>query len=114
MMWRVAAAMPLAVPPIADGDRPVDQLVAHRARPQTPLVPDVRDAPLLADAGLILEPQLDPLGLRMGGRYLGAALGQVFLNGSCSARLAARGCTGRAFCHDRFRLLTRRSIPVAL
>ena len=74
----------------------------------------MREAPLLADAGFILEPQLDPLGLRMGGRYPGEALGQVFLNRSCSARLAARGCTGRAFCRDRFRLLTKRSIPVAL
>ena len=38
-----------------------EALLPRPARPSASLVPDVRDAALLADPGLVLEPQLDPL-----------------------------------------------------
>lgn len=74
------------------------------------LEPDTRAAAFLADAGLILAPEL----------YLGVGMGLCdgpqrsgeapFLKRSCAAA-SAFGWLGRAFCQDRFSDFTRRSIP---
>ena len=96
----------------ADQGGRAEALIVPAARPQAPLVPDARDAPLLADAGFSLDPPLDPLRLRVGGRYRGEALGQACLNRACAGGSASGG-TGRAFGHDRSRRCTSRSMPVA-
>jgi hypothetical protein len=73
------------VPLGADGAEQVDRgeaVLAPPARAHAPLVPDVGGAALLADAGLVLEPQLDPRGLGMLGRDPAHHLGQAFLNRS--------------------------------
>ena len=52
----------------ADGAEQVgggEAVLVQPARPRAFLVPDVGDAALLADPGLIHEPELDPLGLGM-------------------------------------------------
>ena len=88
-------------------------MLAHAARAHAFLVPDVGDAALLPDPGFVLEPQLDPSGL---GVLVGGPphqLGEAFLNRSCAFG-SAPGWTGRAFCHDRSRPRTSRSMPVSL
>jgi len=47
-----------------------EALLAHAARAHPFLVPDVGDAALLADPGLVHEPELDPFDLRVPGRRL--------------------------------------------
>jgi hypothetical protein len=70
--------------------------VAYRPGPRAALRPDPGQRALLADAGLVLEPDLErpaPRGLRQRRRY---RFGEVFLNASCAAGSALR-CRGRGF-----------------
>ena len=73
---------------------PVVTLVTRGAWAASLFGPDVRQGALLADAGLILEPDFD--GLCLGCLWEGFAhdLGEVFLKASCSAG-SASGCCGR-------------------
>src|SRR5204862_4880384 len=56
--------------------------------------PDPGQGALLADAGLILEPDLDRLAAGALGQRLAYQLGEAFLNASCAAS-SAFGCLGR-------------------
>jgi hypothetical protein len=70
--------------------------VADCARPRAASGPDPGGSALLADAGLVLEPDLERLAsrrFRQGGGY---RLGKVFLNASWAAS-SALGCWGRGF-----------------
>jgi hypothetical protein len=53
--------------------------VAHAARPQALLVPSAADAAGLADPGLVLEPDLEALGLGMLAGDLGDQGREFFL-----------------------------------
>ncbi len=86
---------------------------AKRCSPHPFLVPDVGDAPLLPDPGLVREPQLDPLRLGVPGGDPADQVGQAALKRAC-ARGSASGWAGLAFCQDRSRLLSKRSMPVSL
>ena len=74
----------------ADGTEQVGVGVAPiggQARPGTCLRPDPRAAVLLSQSGLVLEPDLDPLGLGQTG-YVGRQRGgEVFLNASIARSL---------------------------
>ena len=78
-----------------------EALLAHPARAHASGVPDVGDAPLLADPGLVHDPRLDPSRLGMPGGHLADQRGQVLLKRSCAFG-SASGWTGRAFCQDRW------------
>jgi hypothetical protein len=90
-----------------------EALLAHAAWAHALLIPDVGRAPFLADPGFVLEPQLDPLGLGVPGGDLPDQGRQAFLNRSCTFG-SVSGWTGRAFCQDRSRPFSSRSIPVSL
>lgn len=78
---------------------PLVALVAATRRALTPDPPAVTDPALVADAGLVLEPQLEPLlGMRRGGGLQRLAE-PPFLNASRAAG-SPFGCDGRAFCQD--------------
>ncbi len=88
-----------------------EALLAHTARADPLLVPDMGDAALLADPRLVHEPQLDPLPGVLAREPLDQ-VGQSFLNCSCAFR-SASGWTGRAFCQERSRPLSSLSIPAS-
>src|SRR3954471_14630716 len=67
--------------------------------------PDPGQGALLADAGLILEPDLDRLAAGALGQRLAYQLGEAFLNAACAAA-SAFGCWGRT---DRRAKPSRRS-----
>ena len=97
----------------ADGTEQVgrrEAVLVQPARPGAFLVPDVGDAALLADPGLIHEPELDPLGLGMPRCCFLHQAGQGFLNRACATG-STSGWTGRAFCQERSRLLSSLSMP---
>ena len=89
-----------------------EAMLAPPTRAHALLVPDVGRAALLADAGLVLEPQLHPRRLGMSGGGLADQPGQAFLKRSRAAG-SAPGWTGRDFCRERSRRLTNRSIPLS-
>ena len=64
---------------------PVVAGVARRARARAALRPDPGERALLADAGLVLEPDLERLAPRGLGQRRRYRLGEVFLNASCAA-----------------------------
>ena len=66
-----------------------EALLPHPARADALPVPDVGEAALLADAGLVHEPQLDPRRLGVTVRRLPHRAGQGFLNRSCALRSAS-------------------------
>ncbi len=75
---------------------PLVARVAHRPGPRAALRPDPGERPLLADARLVLEPDLErlvPGVLRQRRRY---RRGEVFLNAAWAAGSALR-CCGRGF-----------------
>ncbi len=87
----------------ADGGEDVGPLVADltwaRGAP-APEPPAVADPALVADAGLVLEPELEALvGMRFGGRLQGRAE-PLFLKRSC-ASASLCGCAGRTFCREK-------------
>src|SRR4030095_10476342 len=88
-----------------------EALLAHAARADPLLVPDVGDAALLADPGLVHEPQLDPLP-RVLAREPLDQVGQSFLTRSCAFR-SASGWIGLVFCQERSRPLSSRTIPLS-
>src|SRR4051794_14287794 len=67
--------------------------VAGRPGPGAAPRPDPGQRALLADAGLILEPDLDRLAAGVLGQRLAYQLGEAFLNASCAAS-SAFGCLG--------------------
>ena len=93
-------------------DRLVAQ-VAHAARAHAALVPAPADAAGLADPGFVQEPDLKPLGLGMVAGDLGDQRGEFFLKRSWALR-SASGWIGRAFCQDRSRSWSSRSMPFSL
>ena len=93
-------------------DRLVAQ-VAHAARAQAALVPAPADPAGLADPGLVQEPDLEPLGLGVVTGDLGDQAREFFLKRAWALR-SASGCTGRAFCQDRSRSWSSRSMPFSL
>ncbi len=96
-----------------DGAEDVGPLVPPVADPRRPLAaqpPAVTDPTLVADAGLVLEPELEALvGMRFGRRLQGRAE-PPFLKRRCASG-SPWGCTGRAFCREKSR---RRSTRVRL
>jgi hypothetical protein len=71
-------------------------------------------AALPAYPGLVLEPDLDALGLGVVGRDLREGLRRSpFLNASWAAR-SVSACRGRGVCQDRPRARISRPIPVSL
>src|SRR5205823_13741753 len=60
-------------------------VVAYHRRARADRGPDVGDRALLADAGFVLEPDLDRLADRRRRQRLGYQLGEVFLNASWAA-----------------------------
>ena len=95
-----------------DGGEEVEPVVLgllERGRPRALVGPDVRQRPLLADTGLVLEPDLDP------------AIGMVLAylldkrGASSSQRCIAAGsflrCRGRGLRHDRPRRCKRSYAP---
>src|SRR3954470_17182780 len=108
-----------ATPPAALGADRAEQvggaeaLLPHAARAHALLVPDVGHAALLADAGLVHEPELDPPGLGVPVRHAPDQVRQLFLKPSCAFG-SASGWTGRAFCHERSSPLSSRLIPASL
>src|SRR3954470_3343103 len=89
-----------------------EALLPHAARAHALLVPDVGQAALLADAGLVHEPQLDPRRLGVTVRRRPHRAGQGFLNRSCALG-SASGWTGLVFCHGRSRPLSSLSMPLS-
>ena len=89
-----------------------EALLVHPARAHALLVPDVGDAALLPDPGLVHEPELDPLASGCSRASRLDQAGQGFLNRSCAFG-SASGWTGRAFCQERSRPLSSLSIPVS-
>ena len=88
-------------------------LVLHHPRPHAALEPAADHAALLAYAGLVLEPDLDPLGLGLVGRDLRKRGGEAFfLNASWAAR-SVSACRGRGVCQDRSRSCISRPMPVS-
>src|SRR5215213_3126910 len=73
-----------------------EALLAHTARADPLLVPDVGDAALLADPGLVHEPQLDPLPGVLAREPLDQ-VGQSFLNLSCAPGSASGWRCSRPF-----------------
>lgn len=99
-----------------DGAEQVDggmALVLDTGRPGAALEPLPTVAPGLADPGLVLQPDLDPLGLGMRGLRLGDQIAEFFLK-STWARRSTFGCAGRVFCQERSRLCSSFSIPFSL
>ena len=84
--------------------------VAHPARAHALLVPAAADAAGLADPRLVQEPDLEALGLGVVAGDRCDQLGEFFLKRAWALR-SASGCTGRAFCHDRPRSWSSRSMP---
>lgn len=93
-------------------DRLVAQ-VARAARAYAALEPAAADAAGLADAGLVEEPDLEPLGLGVVAGDLGDQRREFFLKRAWALR-SASGWIGRAFCHDRPRSWSSRSMPFSL
>ena len=87
--------------------------VAHAAGAHAPLEPASADAAGLADPGLVLEPDLEPLGLGMVAGDLGDQRRKFFLKRAWALRSASGGI-GRAFCQDRPRSWSSRSMPFSL
>ena len=87
-------------------------MLPHAARAHAFLVPDVGDAALLADTGLVHEPELDPFPGVVARDRLDQA-GQVFLKRSCAFG-SASGWTGRAFCQERSSPRSSRLTPLSL
>ena len=74
-----AGSWAMVAVPIATGQTPAElRTLAHPARAHPLLVPDMGEAALLADPGLVHEPQLDPPGLGVPVRHLPDQAGQVF------------------------------------
>src|SRR4051794_12090538 len=90
-----------------------EALLPHPARTRPSLVPDVREAALLPDPGLVHEPQLDPPGVGMPVRHTPDQVRQLFLKRSCAFG-SASGWTGRAFCQERSSPLSSRLTPLSL
>ena len=100
----------------ADGAEEVDRgvaLVFDSGWAGAALEPAPAVAAGLADPGLVLQPDLDALGLRMSGGCLGNQIAEFFLK-SAWARGSALGCTGRVFCQDRSRFFNSFSMPFSL
>jgi hypothetical protein len=100
----------------ADGAEQISGLVAQvaaAARADAFLVPAPAGAAGLANSGLVQEPDLEPLGLGMGGLDLGDQRRELFLNAAWALGSAC-GCTGRVFCHDRPSPCSRSSMPFSL
>jgi hypothetical protein len=87
--------------------------VAHTARAQALLVPAPPDPAGLADPGLVQEPDLEPIGLEMSAGDLGDQRREFFLERTWAWR-SASGWIGRAFCQDRSRSCSSRSMPFSL
>src|SRR4051794_2530471 len=84
--------------------------VAGRPGPGAAPRPDPGQRALLADAGLILEPDLDRLAAGVLGQRLAYQLGEAFLNASCAAS-SAFGCLGLT--DTRLKPSRRRTLPTA-
>ena len=89
------------------------RLLAHPARAHPLLVPDVGEAALLPDPGLVHEPELDPSGLGVPVRHAPDQVRQVFSKRSCAFG-SASGWTGRAFCQERSSPRSSRLTPLSL
>ena len=70
--------------------------------------PDPGQGALLADAGLVLEPDLDRLAAGVLGQRLLRQAGEAFLNASCAAG-SLSGCFGRT--ESRARPSRRSTLP---
>lgn len=80
--------------------RPGIALVADAGRALAAGEPTVTDTALLAEPGLVLEPERQALARVGGGGLVKCALKPPFANASRAAA-SALGCEGRAFCRDR-------------
>jgi len=88
-------------------------LVGGQARARSRLRPDPRAAVLLSQPGLVLEPDLDPLGLGQTG-YVGCErAGEVFLKAS-STRWSCLGCCGRPLMCEKESTASRSEIVRSL
>ena len=87
--------------------------VAHAARAHALLEPAPADPAGLADPGFVQEPDLEPRGLGVVADDLGDQARKFFLKRAWALR-SASGCTGRAFCQDRSRSCSSRSMPFSL
>ena len=100
----------------ADRAEQVDRLVAqvaYAARAHAAFEPAAADAAGLADPGLVLEPDLEPFGVGMVAGDLGDQRRKFFLKRAWALR-SASGWTGRAFCQDRPRSWSNRSMPFSV
>ena len=89
-------------------------LVLDYPRPHAALEPAADHAALLPHTGLVLEPDLDALGLGVVGLDLREGCGEaLFLNASWAAR-SVSACRGRGVCQDRSRSCISRPMPVSL
>jgi hypothetical protein len=88
-------------------------LVFDTGGPRTLLKATPTIAAGLADPGLVLQPDLDALGLGMGRCGLGDQI-TAFFSKSAWARESDFGCTGRVFCQDKSRFFSSFSMPFSL
>jgi transposase-like protein len=86
---------------------------AEPARARAPLEPAPTEPAGLAHPGFVLEPDLEPLGLGVVAGDLGDQRPELFLKRARALR-SASGWIGRAFCQDRPRSWSRRSMPFSL
>ena len=103
------ASVPLGAHRAEQVDRLVAQ-VADAARAHALLESAPTDTAGLADPRLVQEPDLEALGLGVVAGDRCDQLGEFFLKRAWALR-SASGCTGRAFCHDRPRSWSSRSMP---
>ncbi len=88
-------------------------LIGGQAWPCPPLRPNAHTPVLLSQPGLVLEPDLDPLGLRQAG-YVGCQrAGKVFLNASITGP-SCLGCCGRALMCEKDSAASRPEIARSL
>jgi len=88
-------------------------LIGGQARPGACLRPNTHTAVLLSQSGLVLEPNLDPLGLGQTG-YVGRQRArEVFLNASIT-RSSCLGCRGRPLMCEKDSAASRLEIARSL
>jgi hypothetical protein len=87
--------------------------IAQPARPHALLVPAAADPAGLTDPGFVQEPDLEASGLGMVAGDPGDQVAEFFLKRAWVLR-SASGWIGRAFCHDRPRSWSSRSMPFSL
>ena len=88
-------------------------LIGGQTRARSGLGPDPRAPVLLSQPGLVLEPDLDPLGLGQIGYVGRERAGEVFLNASIT-RWSCLGCRGRPLMCEKDSAASRSEIARSL